>query len=100
MQPTVFSDPPAVWTLSPAELFYATKFGRIEKLMPPWRNSLDDEQIWQVVYYAWICTPAERRPGWALTCTPSPALPVTATAAGETARAQAGRCRTSPRSRR
>ena len=53
MQPTVFSDPRAVWTLSPAELFYATKFGRIEKLMPPWRNSLDDEQIWQVVYYAW-----------------------------------------------
>ena len=51
--PTVFSDPAAVWERSPAELFFVTKFGRIENLMPPWRNSLSDEQIWQVVYYAW-----------------------------------------------
>ena len=53
MDATVFSDPQAVWERSPAELFFVTKFGRIEKLMPPWRNSLNDEQIWQAVYYAW-----------------------------------------------
>lgn len=53
MDPTVFADPEALWDRSPAELFYVTKFGRIEKLMPPWRNSLDDEQIWQTVYFAW-----------------------------------------------
>ena len=51
--PTVFSDPTAVWERSPAELFFVTKFGRIENLMPPWRNSLSDEQIWQAVYFAW-----------------------------------------------
>ena len=53
IDPTVFSDPQAIWDRSPAELFFITKFGRIEKLMPPWRNSLNDEQIWQAVYYAW-----------------------------------------------
>ena len=51
--PTVFSDPAAVWERSPAELFHVTKFGRIQNLMPPWRNSMSDEQIWQAVYYAW-----------------------------------------------
>ena len=53
MEPTVFSDPNSAWERSPAELFFVTKFGRIENLMPPWRNSLVDEQIWQAVYYAW-----------------------------------------------
>ena len=51
--PTVFSDPVETWERSPAELFFVTKFGRIENLMPPWRNSMRDEQIWQAVYYAW-----------------------------------------------
>ena len=51
--PTVFADPEAVWGSSPAELFHTTKFGRIERLMPPWRNQLSDEEIWQTVAYAW-----------------------------------------------
>jgi len=51
--PTVFADPDAVWERSPAQLFHTTKFGRIEKLMPPWQNRLDDTQIWQAVAYAW-----------------------------------------------
>ncbi len=51
--PTVFSDPAAIWDRSPAELFFVTKFGRIENLMPPWRNSMSDQQIWQAVYYSW-----------------------------------------------
>ncbi len=51
--PTVFSNAAEVWERSPAELFFVTKFGRIENLMPPWRNSLSDDQIWQVVYFSW-----------------------------------------------
>lgn len=51
--PTAFADPAAIWSLSPSELFYTTKFGRLEKLMPPWSNQLSDEQIWQTVAYAW-----------------------------------------------
>lgn len=50
---TAFADPDAVWERSPAQLFHTTKFGRIENLMPPWQNRLDDTQIWQAVAYAW-----------------------------------------------
>ena len=50
---TAFADPNAIWERSPAQLFHTAKFGRIEKLMPPWRNQLDDTQIWQAVAYAW-----------------------------------------------
>lgn len=50
---TAFADPSAVWPLSPAEMFHTTKFGRIEKLMPPWQNQLSDDEIWQTVAYAW-----------------------------------------------
>lgn len=51
--PIAFADPDAVWERSPAELFHTTKFGRIEKLMPPWRNQMSDSQIWNTVAYAW-----------------------------------------------
>lgn len=51
--PTAFADPEAIWNLTPAQLFHTTKFGRLEKLMPPWRNEMDDNQIWQAVAYAW-----------------------------------------------
>ena len=51
--PTAFADPNAVWALSPAELFHTAKFGRIERLMPPWQNQLSDDEIWQTVMYAW-----------------------------------------------
>jgi mono/diheme cytochrome c family protein len=51
--PTIFADPEATWALSPAEMFHTTKFGRIERLMPPWQNQLSDAEIWQTVAYAW-----------------------------------------------
>ncbi|MBI3957847.1 MAG: c-type cytochrome, partial [Chloroflexi bacterium] len=51
--PTAFADPNALWERSPAELFFTAKFGRIEKLMPPWSNQLNDGQIWNAVSYAW-----------------------------------------------
>ena len=51
--PPKFADPATVWERSPAEFFHITKYGRIDKLMPPWGNRLSDDQIWQAVYYAW-----------------------------------------------
>lgn len=35
------------------ELFDVTKNGRMARMMPPWKNQLDDQQIWDVVGYAW-----------------------------------------------
>ncbi len=51
--PTVFADPTAVWELSPAMLFHTTKFGRLQNMMPPWQNQLNDGEIWNAVAYAW-----------------------------------------------
>ena len=51
--PPKFADPQSSWTRSPAEYFHIAKFGNLPKLMPPWGNRLNDEQIWQAVYYAW-----------------------------------------------
>lgn len=51
--PPKFSDPATVWAKSPAEYFHIAKYGRIQKLMPPWGNRLSDEEIWQAIYYAW-----------------------------------------------
>ena len=52
-QPAVFSDPATVWGQQPAELFFTTKYGRMQAMMPPWSQSLDDETIWNAVAYAW-----------------------------------------------
>ena len=51
--PTKFADPNAIFEKSPAQLFHTAKFGRLEKLMPPWQNKLNDDQIWQAIAYAW-----------------------------------------------
>lgn len=51
--PTAFADPAAVAAKSPAQFFHTTKFGRLEKLMPPWSGSMDDTQIWNTVAYVW-----------------------------------------------
>lgn len=50
---TAFADRTAVWDRSPSMLFHTTKFGRLEKLMPPWLNRLNDEEIWNTVAFAW-----------------------------------------------
>lgn len=50
---TAFADAAALWERSPAQLFHTTKFGRLEKLMPPWANRLTDDEIWNTVAYAW-----------------------------------------------
>lgn len=51
--PRIFADPAAAWEITPAEWFYAAKFGRLEKLMPPWQNQMTDTQIWDTIYFAW-----------------------------------------------
>lgn len=51
--PTAFADVNRIWPLSPAELFFTTKHGRMDRLMPPWGQRLNDEQIWQTVAYVW-----------------------------------------------
>ncbi|HQY91022.1 c-type cytochrome [Caldilinea sp.] len=51
--PTAFADQAAMWELSPAMLFHTTKFGRLQKLMPPWSNQLTDDEIWNTVAFAW-----------------------------------------------
>ena len=51
--PTAFADPNAVWDLSPAEMFFTIKYGRMDKMMPPWKNQLSDDEIWRAAAYAW-----------------------------------------------
>ncbi|RME63558.1 MAG: hypothetical protein D6790_04535, partial [Caldilineae bacterium] len=51
--PAVFADPEVVWERSPAELFFTAKFGRMDKMMPPWESRLNDKQIWDAVSFAW-----------------------------------------------
>jgi mono/diheme cytochrome c family protein len=49
----MFADPASVWQKDPAELFHTTKFGRMQAMMPPWRNRMNDDEIWNAVAYAW-----------------------------------------------
>ncbi len=51
--PTAFADPTAVAGKSLAELFDIAKNGNMQRMMPPWKNRLDDTQIWDAVAYAW-----------------------------------------------
>jgi mono/diheme cytochrome c family protein len=36
-----------------AEWFEITKEGNMQRMMPPWKNRLNDQQIWDTVAYAW-----------------------------------------------
>jgi mono/diheme cytochrome c family protein len=40
-------------TRSLAAMFEVIKNGRIERLMPPWGNRLNDQEIWDVTAYVW-----------------------------------------------
>ena len=51
--PTAFADPNALAGKSLAELFDITKNGNMQRMMPPWKNTLNDGQIWDAVAYAW-----------------------------------------------
>lgn len=47
------SDSENAWKYVPAENFEVIKNGRIEKLMPPWKNQLSDAQIWDLTAFVW-----------------------------------------------
>ena len=68
MPPIAFADPNAVAGKSLAELFDITKNGNMQRMMPPWKNRLNDGQIWDAVAYAWTLhtTPAQLEMGKAV----------------------------------
>lgn len=47
------ADPGLARAASLQEWFDITKEGRIQLMMPPWKDRLDDEQIWDAVAYAY-----------------------------------------------
>ncbi len=48
-----FTDPAVARSSIPLENFDVIKNGRIENLMPPWGNRLNDEQIWDLAALVW-----------------------------------------------
>lgn len=53
VQPTALGNYDMIANKSLQELFDTTKNGRMDKMMPPWKNNLSDQEIWDVVSYAW-----------------------------------------------
>ena len=49
---TALADPAIARLAAPAEWFEVVKEGRMTLYMPPWKNRLSDEQIWDVVAYS------------------------------------------------
>ncbi|MCU0501309.1 MAG: c-type cytochrome [Anaerolineae bacterium] len=51
--PTAFANYDVMAGLPLTELFNITKNGNMQRMMPPWKNRLNDQQIWDAVGYAW-----------------------------------------------
>jgi mono/diheme cytochrome c family protein len=49
---TMLADPLIARQATPADWFQITKEGRMDLMMPPWKNRLTDQQIWDVTAYA------------------------------------------------
>ncbi len=64
-KPFAFADPNLVGQVPLSELFDVAKNGRMARMMPPWGNQLNDQQIWDAVGYAWTLhtSPAEVNQG-------------------------------------
>lgn len=70
---TAFADPAVARAAVPTEWFEVTKNGRIERMMPPWKDQLSDQEIWNAVAYALTLhtSPAELAQGqqvWEAQC--------------------------------
>ena len=50
--PANFADPVLARERTPADMFDVVANGRIERLMPPWKNTLSEQEMWDVVAYA------------------------------------------------
>ncbi len=49
--PPNFTDPATLNAMSPSEIFTTIKEGRMDKMMPPWKQRLSDDQIWDAAAY-------------------------------------------------
>ncbi len=59
-QPAIFNDAATFWDQQPAELFFTTKYGRMQAMMPPFSQRYDDATIWNTVAYAWSLHTSEQ----------------------------------------
>ncbi|MCS7038940.1 MAG: c-type cytochrome, partial [Caldilineales bacterium] len=48
-----FTDPAFAESRSPEAVFEVISNGRIENLMPPWKNTLSESEIWDVTAFVW-----------------------------------------------
>ncbi|MFN8481759.1 MAG: c-type cytochrome [Anaerolineae bacterium] len=48
-----FQDAAFKHAMSPADTYTVISEGRIGKLMPPWKNRLTPDQMWDAAFYAW-----------------------------------------------
>lgn len=48
-----FTDPAFVETRSPQNLYDVISEGRMENLMPPWKEALSEQEIWDAAAYVW-----------------------------------------------
>jgi mono/diheme cytochrome c family protein len=55
----ILADPAVGRQATPDEWFDVVKNGRMDLFMPPWRDRLSDEQIWDVVAYAFALSTSE-----------------------------------------
>lgn len=51
--PTALGDRAKMANRTPQEWFDITKNGNMMRMMPPWKNRLSDQEIWDTVAYAW-----------------------------------------------
>ncbi len=66
--PTAFTDYTKMAGQSLSDLFNITKNGNMQSMMPPWKNQLTDQEIWDAVGFAWTLhtTPEEVAAGKAV----------------------------------
>jgi mono/diheme cytochrome c family protein len=58
---TDFTDVAYVRDKSPTALFDVISNGRMDQLMPPWKNQLNPAQMWDLAFYTWaLATPPDR----------------------------------------
>ncbi len=53
VSPTALADYAQVSGKSLSDLFNLTKNGNMQRMMPPWKNQLTDQEIWDAVGFAW-----------------------------------------------
>jgi mono/diheme cytochrome c family protein len=68
-----FTDPNTTLDTTPQDWFDIITNGRLEALMPPWRNSLDESQRWAVTMYVYMMSVTSEqvdlgREVWAANC--------------------------------